>query len=354
MSEKSSGLGNCAALLSLVLGASCAASAEERFEIDDAQLDVGDVHISAILEDLFEKMKGEDWPARPWLWADVTREVAVDTTLQLGIKASFLGVEAGTTVSTRFELGHKTQVIFVTTQIRDNQAMTKRTKEGVYFAPEGDTAIVATCIYASWLSTTDRVAASLLIQGNGVMGGAQLRSTINRQTNSQFFRVDPDKTPSYYLNDVCETHYQEKIRSAVQTDLANLAYDVLVYSNPKDTCLPPDADQPRNPAGDPSCKEWHSQILPGLIESTVPRCNPDANGNYSCMLRGKADNACPLYQDADENVSAFPKPDNWLITRGAFEYFCDRDLGLACVQVKEVGWFNHAEGSCQKPTSQTR
>ena len=297
---------------------------------------------------LFQQSEGIGWPPRPWLRIQAQRSTQTDATLTVGLKVSAFGVDAGVTNNTTFTASRVTSAVFITHHSENGQTMLRRADNDVQFNDTGHP-IIGFCLYDTSLSVSDKVAATLMAHGNGVSGSAEIKDLVNAGNNSQFFVVDPVKSPNYYLSTVCEEEYNSRIREGAEQDLYNLAYDIFVYSNPQDSCVPASSDVPRDPKGDPSCMAWHRQLLPGLVAHTVPRCVANSQGNHRCQMRSKKDYSCPLYADDDTDIVYTTwKDGRRRVTSGSFEYACDPDLGLRCHIVQEEWWpFRAAKGECK-------
>jgi len=301
----------------------------------------------AVASALSQYQDSPGWPAMPRLWADVSKEEYLSGEIQVGLKIGFMGVESQATHNVTLSKGRRTTFIMITTKTQPGQQLTRRENGHVYINVLEGSSHVGLCVYTSFLTMNRSLVGRISAYGSAVGSSTGLKDLISRTNYSQFFELSPVKTPNYYLSDVCESIFRSEVQESVEEDLKNLASDILVYSHPQTSCVPPAADEPRLRGGDQSCISWHRQLLPGVVAWTAPRCESSREGYYRCVLRSKENGSCPFYRQSDGQLTTNPTQEAKLITAGMFEYPCDHHQGLTCRLVEEDGWFSSARAECK-------
>lgn len=310
-----------------------------------------------LLEELYSKNNPSNnssntWPDMPRLVGTISKKMANTTTLQVGVKFNYFGVDTEAVQKINFEMGFEIKLIMITTEKHKPQNLTRIENDQVYFNVIDNTKYVIICQYTNYLNANEDLVGKVLINGNGISNQSEIQTNIVRTNYSQLIPVQRDETVNFYLNTVCLDIFESKVKESVKEDLINLAKSTLTYSNPNDRCIPPVDSSNLDPTGDHSCKKWHSSLLPSIRDWTIPRCQMNSSKNYVCTLKSKVGGSCPMFRDKDTNKlysSMIPNVTNFQrITSGIFEYYCDTANRLKCQITKPQTWYSPAEAICVK------
>lgn len=209
------------------------------------------------------------------------------------------------------------------------------------------------------LATTEKNTIEFLI--NQRSNEKETTQTTTLAIYSNFFEVRNDVPVQEYLRTTCDSQYKDLVRYLADSTFNNVIKDVYANYHPKSQCTLRKANEPLDPRGDMSCRDWFLNprfVMGSYRRDNVPRCELGNQGIPICVLRAKENGSCPVYY-ADGKISERAPVDGSgkMVTVGNYNHYsCDK--GLSCKPrsgrtwaEERLGWYTPytgVEAYCQK------